>query len=59
MNGQKVSGIDEIRLEKLIQRILSNVEQLEKRFQQLDMVIDENNKFYKGISANQYPCFIA
>ncbi len=54
MNGQKVSGIDETRLEKLIQRILSNVEQLEKRFQQLDMVIDESNKFYKGTSANQY-----
>ena len=54
MNGQSVSGIDEIRLEKTIQRILNNIEQLEKRFQQLDTVVDETNKFYKGSSAANY-----
>lgn len=54
MNGQSVSGIDEVRLERLIQKILNNIEQLEKRFDQLDEVIDRTKSFYKSDSASKY-----
>lgn len=54
MNGKSTSGIDEIRLDKLIQRILNNVEQLERRFNQLDSTIDRTKSFYKSDSASKY-----
>lgn len=54
MNRQVTSGVDEVRLDKLIQKILSNLEQLERRFNQLDATIDRTKNFYKSDSASKY-----
>lgn len=49
--NNKVSGINEEKLENLIQRVMNNVEQLEKRFEQLDSVVYEMKNYYKGDSS--------
>lgn len=54
MSANNISGIDETRLDQLTQKVLNNLEQLEKRFEQLDVIFDETKSFYKSDSASKY-----
>lgn len=52
MNSNYVSGINETQILVVINRITSNIEKLEARFNQIDQIILNTNNYYKSSSAN-------
>lgn len=48
------SGVNENRIDFYINEIINNMEQLEKRFNQLDSVAESTKSFYQSDSGNKF-----
>ena len=54
MDTRGKSGIDENQLNFYIREITNNMEQLERRFNQLDSVAESTRSFYQSDSGNKF-----
>lgn len=54
MNAGYVSGINEQQIVAVINKITSNIEKLESRFEQIDSIISNTNAHYNAESADVF-----
>lgn len=54
MGNNYISGINEQQVIVIINKITSNIEKLESRFNQIDIIISNTNSHYKASSADEF-----